>query len=100
MERLTYDALAARGCGGYLLGQAPERVLQFGEGNFLRAFAEDFIDRMNEAAGFDAKVVLVQPRGSSRRRSRSKTSFRLNRRGFPFGSSTTSRPTSSARCAF
>jgi len=36
MERLTYDALAARGCGGYLLGQAPERVLQFGEGNFLR----------------------------------------------------------------
>ena len=63
MERLTYDALAARGCGGYLLRQAPERVLQFGEGNFLRAFAEDFIDRMNEAAGFDAKVVLVQPRG-------------------------------------
>ncbi|MBE6910760.1 MAG: tagaturonate reductase [Ruminococcaceae bacterium] len=63
MERLTYETLAKRSYDGYLLRSAPERVLQFGEGNFLRAFAEDFIDRMNETAGFDAKVVLVQPRG-------------------------------------
>ncbi|MBE7003359.1 MAG: tagaturonate reductase [Ruminococcaceae bacterium] len=63
MERLTYDTLARQGYAGYLLKDAPERVLQFGEGNFLRAFVEDFIDRMNETAGFDAKVVLVQPRG-------------------------------------
>ena len=63
MEKLTYRTLAQNGYDGYLLQNAPERVLQFGEGNFLRAFAEDFIDRMNESAGFDAKVVLVQPRG-------------------------------------
>ncbi|MBQ9459453.1 MAG: tagaturonate reductase [Oscillospiraceae bacterium] len=63
MKRLTYQTLAETGYGGFLLRDAPERVLQFGEGNFLRAFAEDFIDRMNETAGFDAKVVLVQPRG-------------------------------------
>ena len=63
MERLTYAALKAKGYDGYLLPDAPERVLQFGEGNFLRAFAEEFIDRMNETADFHAKAVLVQPRG-------------------------------------
>ncbi len=63
MRRLNYETLTQAGYDGYLLRRAPERVLQFGEGNFLRAFAEDFIDRMNETAGFDAKVVLVQPRG-------------------------------------
>lgn len=65
MEPLSYDLLARQGYGGYLLRDAPERVLQFGEGNFLRAFAEDFIDTMNEKAGFAAKVVLVKP-GSPR----------------------------------
>ena len=63
MERLTYQTLEQQGYNGFLLKNAPERVLQFGEGNFLRAFVEDFIDQMNEKAGFDAKVVLVQPRG-------------------------------------
>ena len=63
MDRLSYKTLESQGCEGYLLREAPERVFQFGEGNFLRAFAEDFIDQMNEKAGFDAKVVLCQPRG-------------------------------------
>ena len=47
--------------GSYLLRQAPERVLQFGEGNFLRGFADHFIDVMNERAGFNGKVVVVPP---------------------------------------
>lgn len=38
-----------------------ERVLQFGEGNFLRAFANWMIHIMNKKAGFDAGVVVVQP---------------------------------------
>ena len=63
MERLNYKTLEARGYDGFLLKDAPERVLQFGEGNFLRAFAEDFLDQMNEKTGFNGKVVLVQPRG-------------------------------------
>ncbi len=63
MERLSFQTLKNRGYAGYLLEQAPERIVQFGEGNFLRAFADHFIDEMNEKAGFDAKVVLVQPRG-------------------------------------
>ena len=37
------------------------KVLQFGEGNFLRAFVDYFIDVMNEKAGFNGKVVLTQP---------------------------------------
>ena len=63
MERLTFQTLEKMSYKGYLLKDAPERVLQFGEGNFLRAFADNFIDLMNEKAGFNGKVVLVQPRG-------------------------------------
>ncbi len=39
----------------------PERVIQFGEGNFLRAFADWMIKEMNEKAGFNSSVVIVQP---------------------------------------
>lgn len=38
-----------------------ERILQFGEGNFLRAFANWMIQQMNTKANFDAGVVVVQP---------------------------------------
>ena len=61
MEKLSYKTLADQGYDGYLLKDAPERVLQFGEGNFLRAFVDYFIDEMNEKAGFNGKVVLTQP---------------------------------------
>ncbi len=61
MERLNYNTLISQGYDGYLLREGPERVLQFGDGNFLRAFADHFIDEMNEHSGFDAKVVVVQP---------------------------------------
>ena len=40
---------------------SPTRVLQFGEGNFLRAFIDWMIHRMNTSAGFDAAVQIVQP---------------------------------------
>lgn len=61
MKKLNYQTLEEQGYNGYLLKDAPERVLQFGEGNFLRAFVDYFIDMMNEKAGFNSKVVLVQP---------------------------------------
>ncbi|TNJ42565.1 tagaturonate reductase [Tamlana fucoidanivorans] len=38
-----------------------ERIIQFGEGNFLRAFANWMIHEMNKQANFDAGVVAVQP---------------------------------------
>ena len=37
------------------------RILQWGEGNFLRAFVDWKIDRMNEAGGLDWGVVIVRP---------------------------------------
>ena len=41
--------------------QYPSRILQFGEGNFLRAFADWMINRMNKEIGFSAGVDVVQP---------------------------------------
>jgi len=38
-----------------------ERIIQFGEGNFLRAFANWMIHEMNKKANFDAGVVAIQP---------------------------------------
>lgn len=62
MKRLSYDTLKEQNYSGFLLEDAPEKVLQFGEGNFLRAFVDDFIDILNEKSGFNGKVVVVQPR--------------------------------------
>ncbi len=39
----------------------PERILQYGEGNFLRAFVDWMVDILNEKTGFDGNVVMVQP---------------------------------------
>lgn len=39
----------------------PERILQFGEGNFLRAFVDWMVAKMNREAGFNSGVVVVQP---------------------------------------
>ena len=61
METLSYKALEAQGYSGYLLRDAPEKVLQFGEGNFLRAFVDYWFDVSNEKAGWNGKCVLVQP---------------------------------------
>ena len=61
MEQLCYETLEKAGYTGYLLKNAPERVLQFGEGNFLRALADYWFDMANEKAGWNGKCVLVQP---------------------------------------
>ena len=39
----------------------PERVLQFGEGNFLRAFVDWHFNELNKKGLFNGKVVIVQP---------------------------------------
>ena len=43
------------------LHDMPERVLQFGEGNFLRAFVDWKINELNKRGLFNGKVVVVQP---------------------------------------
>ena len=44
----------------------PERIIQFGEGNFLRCFVDWIISNMNEKADFNSDVVIVQPLGMGR----------------------------------
>ncbi|MBQ6398698.1 MAG: tagaturonate reductase [Clostridia bacterium] len=61
MAQLNYQVLKDSSYDGYVLENAPEKVMQFGEGNFLRAFVDYFFDLANEKAGFNGKVVLVQP---------------------------------------
>ena len=61
MSQLNYNVLEKSGYNGYILKNAPEKVMQFGEGNFLRAFVDYFFDIANEKTGFNGKVVLVQP---------------------------------------
>lgn len=39
----------------------PIRVVQFGEGNFLRAFVDYMIDVANEAGMFDGSIAIVKP---------------------------------------
>lgn len=38
-----------------------ERIIQFGEGNFLRAFVDWQVNEMNKKADFNSSVVIVQP---------------------------------------
>jgi len=39
----------------------PVKILQFGEGNFLRAFVDWMIQKANKEIGFNRGVVVVQP---------------------------------------
>ena len=41
--------------------ERPIKVLQFGEGNFLRAFVDYMIDIANEKGAFDGDIVIVKP---------------------------------------
>ncbi len=66
MKKLNYKTLKELNYNGYLLEKAPERVLQFGEGNFLRAFVDYFIDVLNEKTGFCSKVAVLQPTGGGK----------------------------------
>jgi tagaturonate reductase len=39
----------------------PARFLQFGQGNFMRGFADWYVDLLNERTGLNADVVIVRP---------------------------------------
>ena len=53
METLNYEVLKKSGYNGYIKESAPEKVMQFGEGNFLRAFVDYFFDCANEKADWN-----------------------------------------------
>ena len=41
--------------------ERPVKVVQFGEGNFLRGFVDYMIDIANEKGLFDGSIVLIKP---------------------------------------
>ena len=43
-----------------------ETIIQFGEGNFLRGFADSFIQKLNEQGLYDGKAVVIQPRSGGK----------------------------------
>lgn len=63
MEQLCYSLLEKKTHRLFLQSHAPERFLQFGEGEFMRGFVDPFIDELNEKTDFCGKVVVCQPRG-------------------------------------
>lgn len=43
-----------------------EKILQFGEGNFIRSFVDWIVDEMNEANYFNGSVVVILPRNNDK----------------------------------
>lgn len=46
----------------------PVRIMQFGEGNFLRAFVDYAVDVANEEQGFNSNVAVIIPRAGKSER--------------------------------
>ncbi|MCH4167215.1 MAG: tagaturonate reductase [Megasphaera sp.] len=46
----------------------PVRIMQFGEGNFLRAFVDYAVDAANEEQGFNGNVAVIIPRSGKSER--------------------------------
>ncbi|MED3645908.1 tagaturonate reductase [Halalkalibacterium halodurans] len=61
MEKLSHGLVTSRNMIRYESSQLPERVLQFGEGNFLRGFIDWMIQQMNKQNVFNGRVVVIQP---------------------------------------
>ena len=41
--------------------QRPEKIIQFGEGGFLRGFVDWMLQKLNDSGAFCGSVVVVQP---------------------------------------
>lgn len=66
MDVLSYKTLEDLGYTGYINKSGAEKVLQIGDGNFLRAFADYFLDVCSEDGSFDGKVAVVQPKSKGK----------------------------------
>lgn len=53
MERINKQMTGAK--------ERPVKVVQYGEGNFLRAFVDYMFDLANEQGKFDGNIVLIKP---------------------------------------
>lgn len=55
-------------CPSYDVNQLPIKVLQIGEGVFLRAFVDPILHELNQSVGFNGGVVVAQPRAGGHAR--------------------------------
>ena len=82
--------------------ELPARVLQFGEGNFLRGFFDWMLEHMNRQGLFNGRAVLLQPiaQGQAERINRQDGLYTVLLRGAVAGSVVESREliTSVSRC--
>ncbi|OYO59640.1 altronate oxidoreductase, partial [Lachnotalea glycerini] len=67
--------------------ERPVKVLQFGEGNFLRAFVDYIFDVTNEKTDFDGGIVIVKPieYGNLEKFHNQECQYTLQLRGFENG---------------
>ncbi len=56
MERLTKEQISNK-----KLLELPEKIIQFGEGNFLRGFIDWMVHEMNKQQLFNGRIVAIQP---------------------------------------
>lgn len=65
----------------------PVRIVQFGEGNFLRAFIEPMVERANEEGRFGGSIAVVKPtaRGNLDRFARQNCLYTVLLRGLKDG---------------
>ena len=42
--------------------ERPVRIIQYGEGNFLRAFADYFFQIINDRTDFNGSIEIIKPR--------------------------------------
>ncbi|WP_374165791.1 tagaturonate reductase [Arcticibacter sp. MXS-1] len=67
--------------------ERPEKVLQFGEGNFLRCFVDWMFHELNKKADFNGSIVVVQPidKGMVNMLNEQDGLYTLNLRGYKDG---------------
>ena len=53
-----------------------EKIIQFGEGGFLRGFADWMIQKMTDCGAFEGKVVVVQPIDNSGKQKESQVNIK------------------------
>ncbi|MGH9452710.1 MAG: tagaturonate reductase, partial [Terriglobia bacterium] len=66
LESLERETTAGAELPPRSLMSAPETILQFGTGNFLRGFVEDFVQLANRSGDLSGRVVAVQRRPDHR----------------------------------
>ena len=49
-----------------LKNNRPEKIIQFGEGNFIRAFMDWMVQQMNKQGTFNGSVVAVRLRRAAK----------------------------------